>query len=90
MSRTARLELQLHYIQKKKMHCQVSNFFLREAKRMLGSVVASTLKRKKLEPKLRPQFPNIYSDSIEPSREKLYMPYLCQSKPDLLAGSEIK
>ena len=49
MFRTARLELQPHYMQKKKMHCQVS-IFLREAKRILGSVIASTLKRKNWNP----------------------------------------
>ena len=44
MFHTARLELQPHYIQMKKMHCQVSIFY-EKLNIFLGSVVASTLKR---------------------------------------------
>ena len=45
MFRTARLELQSHYIQMKKMQCQVSIFY-EKLNVFLGSVVASTLERK--------------------------------------------
>ena len=71
MFRTARLELQPHYIQMKKKHCQVSILFSYEKLNVfLGSVVASTLKRK-TETQAGTTVPQHLLHSVEPSREKI-------------------
>ena len=60
----------------------------REAKRICGMCSDPDTKEKTGTKTLGPQFPNICSDSITPAYENMLC--LHQSKPGLLAGSEIK